>query len=111
MLDDRQNGLLRDILDSASAIARYTKGVSREDFFSNSEKQDAILRRLEIIGEAASRVDSDTRARFPAIPFRSMRGMRNIIAHEYGDVDLNQVWETVTKDLAGLIVVLEEHFS
>jgi uncharacterized protein with HEPN domain len=58
---------------------------------SNSEKQDAVLRRFEIIGEASSLLAPETQALFPGLPFRQMRGMRNIIAHDYGDVDLDQV--------------------
>lgn len=111
MLDDRQNGLLRDILDSAVAITRYLDGVSKEDFFSNTEKQDAILRRLEIIGEAASHIAPETRALFPNIPFRNMRGMRNIIAHDYGEVNIDQVWETATNDIENLITTLGRHFA
>ena len=111
MLDDKQNGLLRDILDSASAIVRYLDGVSRGNFLSNTEKQDAVLRRLEILGEAASRITPETRALFPDIPFRNMRGMRNIIAHDYGDVNMDQVWETATNDMERLIATLGRHFD
>jgi len=73
--------------------------------------QDAVLRRFEIIGEAASQISSATQALFPTLPFRSMKGMRNIIAHDYGEVDLNQVWKTATADLPGLIATLERHFG
>jgi uncharacterized protein with HEPN domain len=111
MPDEKQTGLLRDILDSAESIEAYLSGVDREAFLANPEKQDAVLRRFEIIGEAASRLSPETQARFPSIPFRSMRGMRNIIAHDYGDVDLEQVWTTVTNDLAGLIETLQRHFA
>ena len=66
---------------------------------ANMEKQDAVLRCFEIIGEEASRLSPETQASFPNLPFRSMRGMRNIIAHDYGDVDIDQVWKTATTDL------------
>lgn len=111
MLDDRQNGLLRDILDSAKAIRGYLSGVDRAAFFANPEKQDAILRRFEIIGEAASRLAPETQARFQSLPFRSMKGMRNIIAHDYGEVDLDQVWNTANTDLSDLIAVLDKYFG
>ena len=110
MPDERQKGLLRDILDSASTAAEYVRGVSCESFMANSEKQDAVLRRLEIIGEAASRLSPETQAHFPQVPFRMMRGMRNIIAHDYGDVNLDRVWHTVTTDLVPLIETLENYF-
>ena len=111
MPDERQDGLLLDILESARCIQRYLTGVDREGFLANQEKQDAILRRFEIIGEAASRVSPETQASFPTVPFRSMRGMRNIIAHDYGDVDLDQVWKTATDDLPSLVKILERHFA
>ena len=99
------------MLDSAKAIQKYLAGVSREQFMADTEKQDAVLRRLEIIGEAASRVSPETQAQFPGLPFRAMRGMRNIIAHDYGDVDLEQVWTTASTDLDKLISTLERHFA
>ena len=111
MFDKRQSGLLRDILDSALKIREYFVGISREDFIANVEKQDAVLRRFEIIGEAASRLSPETQETFPNLPFRSMRGMRNIIAHDYGEVDIDQVWQTVTNDLDGLITTLTKHFE
>ena len=111
MPDERQDGLLLDILESARSIQSHPAGVSQESFMANGEKQDAVLRRFEIIGEAASRVSPETQALFPTLPFRSMRGMRNIIAHDYGDVDLEQVWKTATDDLPGLVEILERHFA
>lgn len=103
MSDDRQLGLLRDMLDSAMAIQAYLRDITYDQFFENQEKQDAVLRRLEIIGEAASRLSAQTQQLLPELPIREMRGMRNIIAHDYGEVDLEQVWETCSRDLAPLI--------
>ena len=111
MLDDRQSGLLRDVLDSANSIRAYLAGVNHDEFLAGQEKQDAVLRRFEIIGEAASRLAPETQALFPTLPFRSMRGMRNIIAHDYGEVDLDLVWKTATADLPGLIETLERYFE
>ena len=111
MPDDKQDGLLLDMLDSARSIRSYLADVGRESFMANQEKQDAVLRRFEIIGEAASRLSPETQARFPTLPFRSMRGMRNIIAHDYGDVDLDQVWKTAMDDLPGLVEILERNFA
>ena len=111
MLDEKQNGLLRDRLESACAIQMYMGGVSCEEFMRNMEKQDAVCRRFEVLGEAASRLSNETHLLFPNLPFRSMRGMRNIIAHDYGDVDLDQVWKTATSDLADVIATLARHLG
>lgn len=104
---DKQLGLLQDILDSARLIAHYLNGVSKMEFMENFEKQDAVLRRFEIIGEAANGLAPETRALFPEVPFRQMRGMRNIIAHDYGEVDLDQVWQTSQANLPQLIDTLD----
>ncbi len=112
MLGEKQHGLLQDILDSARMIQAYLANVSEVNFMANPEKQDAVLRRFEIIGEASSRLAPETRALFPELPFRQMRGMRNIIAHDYGDVDLDQVWRTVSgSDLTVLVSTLEDFFN
>ena len=111
MLGEKQSGLPRDMLDSARQIQTYLSGIDRGFFLTNLEKQDAVLRRFEIVGEAASRVSPETQALFPNLPFRGMRGMRNIIAHDYGEVDLDQVWTTVTTDLPGLISSLDGYFA
>lgn len=112
MLSDKQHGLLRDILDSAAMIRSYLNGIAQTSFMSNPEKQDAVLRRFEIIGEASSRLAPETLALFPGLPFRQMRGMRNIIAHDYGDVDLDQVWLTASgSDLTTLITALQSFFD
>ena len=111
MSDDLQQALLRDLLDSARAIQSYLAGVSREAFLADMEKQDAVLRRFEIIGEVAGRLSPETMALFPGLPFRAMRGMRNIIVHDYGEVDLEMVWRTAAKDIEPLIESIERHFA
>lgn len=97
---------MRDMLESARSIQRYVAGVSHERFMADAEKQDAVLRRFEVIGEAASRASAEMRAAFPEIPFRAMRGMRNIIAHDYGEVDLDLVWQSAQRDIPALVAKL-----
>jgi uncharacterized protein with HEPN domain len=111
MPDERQLGLLRDILDSGRRITAYVGSSDEAGFMADSEKQDAVLRRLEIIGEAASRLSTETRALFPELPFHGMRGMRNIIAHDYGEVDLELVWRTATRDIPVLVATLDDYFG
>jgi uncharacterized protein with HEPN domain len=110
MLSEKQFGLLRELLDSAKIIRTCLQGVSREAFMMNVEKQDAVLRRFEIIGEAASRLAPETQALFPELPFRQMHGMRNIIAHDYGEVDPGQVRQTATNDLEALVEAVQSYF-
>jgi uncharacterized protein with HEPN domain len=91
-----QLGRLRDILDSCRLVSRYVDGVVKQDFACDIEKQDAVIRRIEIIGEATAHLNEATRLSLPGLPFRQMRGMRNIIAHDYANVDIDVVWEVAT---------------
>jgi uncharacterized protein with HEPN domain len=75
------------MLQSAEAIRQYLAGYSHEDFLSDPKAQDAVLRRLLVVGEAAARLSAETR-RDPAIPFSSIIGMRNRVVHDYGHIDL-----------------------
>ena len=106
-----QLGRLRDILNAAKLIAFYVQGFTQMDFQNNTEKQDAIIRRIEIIGEAAAHLTEETREAIPDLPYRSMRGMRNIVAHDYANVDLKIVWEVATTHIPALRVMLEKFFE
>lgn len=106
-----QLGRLRDVLESARLIAAYVGGVSEAAFRSDSEKQDAVVRRIEIIGEATAHLSEATRAAIPELPFRKMRGMRNIVAHDYARVDVGIVWEVATIYVPEVCAVLERFFA
>jgi uncharacterized protein with HEPN domain len=86
-----------DIYDSIKAIQKYTFGLSRADFMASSEKQDAVIRRLEVIGEAANRLSDDFRSQYPEVPWSGIVGLRNVLIHEYDTIDLDRVWETIVK--------------
>lgn len=89
-MEPNQLGRLRDILDSARLIASYLKDTAEPDFGSDTQKHDAIIRRIEIIGEAAVHLTEETRQAIPELPFRKMRGMRNIVAHDYANRAANR---------------------
>jgi len=90
---------LQDICESTLAIEEYIQNLAEDEFYSNRQVQDAIIRRLEIIGEAVKNVDDDFRNKYPQIPWKKIAGMRDIIAHEYFGVKLERVWDVVRKDL------------
>lgn len=106
-----QLGRLRDILESARLIVTYVRGVEEAAFQLNTEKQDAVARRIENIGEATAHLSEETRAAIPELPFRKMRGMRNIVAHDYANVDVGIVWEVATKHIPEVCTVLERFFA
>jgi uncharacterized protein with HEPN domain len=98
-----------DILEAIDKIERYTAGLTNHDTFAADEKTaDAVLRNFEIIGEAAGHVPSAVQARYPAVPWAKMRGMRNVVLHGYQDVDLEIVWDTLRNDLPPLVPQLRE---
>src|SRR5205814_5501090 len=98
---------LLDILEAAKLALTYIAGKTKEEFLEDTLCQDAIIRRLEIIGEAARRISQETRTILPGLTWNAMIGMRNIMIHEYDDVDLHIVWDTVQKDLPLLLTVIE----
>jgi len=104
----RDKEYLLDILEAAKLAIDYIGDKTMEEFFDDLQCQDAVIRRLEIIGEAARRISEETRAAYPDLPWNDMVGMRNVMIHEYDDVDLAIVWETVHNDLLPLINALEK---
>ncbi len=104
----RDKEYLLDILEAAKLALEYVRGKTREEFFNDLQCQDAVIRRLEVIGEAARRISEETQFSYPDLPWSDMIGMRNVMIHEYDDVDLVIVWETVHNDLPQLIDSLEK---
>ena len=103
----KDNAYLADMLDAAKAIRRFTNGIAPETFKANEEKYEAVNRKFEIIGEAARRLSPEVHNIFPEIPWKLITAMRNILIHDYDDVDLNVVWDTTQRDLPPLIARLE----
>lgn len=106
----RDKVYLLDILESAKLALTYVGDKKGEEFFKDIQSQDSVIRRLEIIGEAARRISEKAKAAYPNLPWNDMIGMRNIMIHEYDNVDLSMVLETVRKDLPQLIEEIEKIF-
>lgn len=90
--------LLLDILDSIENIEKYTKNVSKEKFFDNLKTQDAVVRRIEIIGEAVKHLPTSFKNKYSDIEWRKIAGTRDVLIHDYAGVDVLLVWEIVKKD-------------
>jgi uncharacterized protein with HEPN domain len=103
----RDDAYLLDILIAAHKAIGFVQGMSRKEFDASELHQTAVIRPLEIIGEAAGRVSEETRQSHPEIPWQQMIGMRNRLIHEYFRIDLDAVWDTVHKDLPELIALIE----
>lgn len=93
---------LRHILDSIIEIEKYTEGMSKDEFTRATQVQDAVIRRLEIIGESAKNIPGGTKEKYDFIPWKKVTGSRDVLIHDYFTVDLESVWDTVTNDIPKL---------
>ena len=102
MSTGKDEAYLKHILDAISDIKRFMKGVPKEEFFENREKQYAVLRALEIIGEATKNLSKEMKTEYPEVPWSDIAGMRDKLIHQYFGIELSLVWETVKKNLPEL---------
>jgi uncharacterized protein with HEPN domain len=93
---------IEDCLESISRISEYVREIDRSTFARNPAIQDAVIRRLEIIGEAAKRIPEQVKQHHPEIPWRSMAAMRDVLIHDYPEIVIDQVWITATEHLPPL---------
>jgi uncharacterized protein with HEPN domain len=102
MAEERDEALyLADIRDAVEKILRYTSG-GRDEFFADSLLQDAVIRNLEVMGEAVRKVSTETREAHPEVPWRQIAATRDRVIHGYFTVDLEIVWEIVETELPRL---------
>jgi len=99
---------LKHMLDAAKEARSFASGKKRSDLDNNRQLTLALVKDIEIIGEASSKVSQETRTKYPAIPWLDIINMRNRLIHAYFDIDLVIVWDTVTKDLPPLVTELEK---
>lgn len=102
-MNDRDRLRLLHILDAAERISVYLSGIGREEFVSNRMLQDAVIRNLEIVGEACVNLTPEFRSSHAEVPWMKASGIRNRLVHGYFDVDLNVVWQTANEALPPFI--------
>lgn len=103
---DKDAALLRDMLKACREALEFSKGVSLEHFCDNPQLCRAIERCLEILGEAAGRVSPSFTRLHPEIAWQEVKGLRNLLAHEYGQIDYEILYQTVEEDVALLAIQL-----
>ena len=90
---------LQDIFDSINDTDEFVKGMTYEDFLKDRKSINAVIRSIEVVGEASKNIPQSMREKYPDVPWKKMTGMRDRLIHEYFGVDLEIVWQVIKKDL------------
>ena len=98
----RDRATLLDIAKAAGLVIEFTRGMDRGAFLNDVKTQSAVLHQLLILGEAVKRLSTEFRAGHPEIPWQLIAGMRDKLVHEYNEVDLDEVWRTVQREVPPL---------
>jgi uncharacterized protein with HEPN domain len=98
---------LRHMLDAAREAMAFARGRARDDLDTDRQLALALVKEIEIVGEAAYQLSETTKDRLPSIPWVDIIGMRHRLVHAYFDINLDVLWQTVEHDLPGLVAALE----
>ena len=110
MTDNRWADYCRQLLQAAQDVLSFTDGMTKADFLTDRRTQNAVVMSLLVIGEVAARVAErhpEKVSQYPEVPWKSMRGMRNRIAHGYFDIDFGVVWQTASVAIPELLVTID----
>ncbi|MFQ6089353.1 MAG: DUF86 domain-containing protein [Candidatus Methanofastidiosia archaeon] len=99
---------IEDILNSIQEIEDFTAGMEFEDFIDDRKTLNAVIRSLEVMGEAAKKIPNDIRTKYADIPWKYIAGMRDKLIHEYHGVDLEIVWEVIKKEIPPIKPLFEK---
>jgi len=106
-LEDRNLAYLWDMREAAREISGFVKGIKYTEFIENLVVRYAVERQLMVIGEAANHVSEKFQDEHPEIPWRQMVGQRNVLAHEYGDINSERIWSAAMINIPKLLTDLE----
>ena len=98
-MNEKDEFYLKNILDMISDIDKFIKGMDKDSFCASDLHQNAVMKKLENIGEATKHISKDLKSKNSEIEWRKVSGMRDVLIHDYLGSDVSQVWETVSKDL------------
>jgi uncharacterized protein with HEPN domain len=103
----RDSASLLDITKAAQLILQFAQGLEKTELAANLEKQSAILYQIVVIGEAVKRLSADFRNQHPTVPWREIAGMRDILAHQYDRVEVDEIWGVIQDDIPQLLSMIE----
>ncbi|MBI3316462.1 MAG: DUF86 domain-containing protein [Candidatus Omnitrophica bacterium] len=99
---------LDDILEAASRIQTYTSSLTREQFSSDLKTLDAVVRNLEIIGEAVKKIPKEIQTKYPSVEWKKIAGLRDILIHEYFGIDTEIIWDVIKNKLPDLAIEIKK---
>ncbi len=106
-MDNKPDVFLHHMLDAIALIEEFVIGFDYDQFSNDERTKSAIIRQLEIVGEAGRRLESEFKKKYPNIPWKQINGLRNILAHEYWDIDDRIVWKAATQSVLELKMGIE----
>jgi uncharacterized protein with HEPN domain len=107
-INERDFNRFADALEYAELAYNDIYDITYNEFISNRQLIDATIRRVEIVGEALGHISEETKMRYPEVPYKSARGMRDILAHAYSSIKLDYIYETIIKDFPDLISKIQD---
>ena len=102
---------LHHIIEAIESIEKQIRGMTEEQFYDSEVIRRFVERKLEIIGEASKRISEEFKNQYPKVPWEKMAGIRNVIIHEYEDIDTAIIWDTITQHLPSLKKQIEGLFK
>ena len=99
---------INDLTEACDDILSFTKGMSYSDFASDKKTINAVIRSLEVIGEATKNLPESFRSNYPDVPWKQMAGMRDKLIHNYFGIDIQMVWQAVEKHIPHILALIRE---
>ncbi len=99
---------IEDIVSAVDEIADFTKGMTWEEFRQDKKTINAVVRSLEVIGEASKRISQDIKTRYPDVPWKYMAGMRDKLIHEYFGIDLDIIWAVIRQEIPAVEPIIRQ---